>query len=274
MGFVGGVEPGGRGRRPTAMTITLSRRSFVILVVAAAAMVAAYLLGAARPSVANAAPATTTVLAATSTPTATGGITVTGSGTVKGTPDTLTVSLSTTATGATIDAALAEATQAQNAVIAALKKNGVADKDLQTSNFSIQPNYTNKGLPSGYVVTEGVSAKIHGLAKAGGTLNAAVQAGGDNVRVDGVYVNIDDTDPLKGGARTAAVADAKQRAEQYAQASGRELGQVQSISEQTSYTPTPYAYDRVSASAASAAVPIQAGTQDVSVTGTVVYAFA
>jgi uncharacterized protein YggE len=258
------------------MTITLSRRSFVILVVAAAAMVAAYLLGAARPSVANAAPAATTVLAASSSPTTTGGITVTGTGTVKGTPDTLTVSLSTTATGSTIDAALAEATKAQNAVIAALKKNGVADKDLQTSNFSIQPNYTNKGLPSGYVVAEGVSAKIHGLAKAGGRLNSAVQAGGDNVRVDGVYVNIDDTDPLKGGARTAAVADAKQRAEQYAQASGRELGQVQSISEQTSYTPTPYAYDRVSATAsgAAAAVPVQAGAQDVSVTVTVVYAFA
>jgi uncharacterized protein len=255
------------------MTITSSRRSFVILAVAAAAMVAAYLLGAARPSVANAAPAST-VLATTGTPTATGGITVTGTGTVKGTPDTLTVSLSTTATGSTIDAALADATKAQNAVIGALKRNGVADKDLQTSNFSIQPDYTNKGLPSGYVVTEGVSAKIHGLAKAGATLTAAVQAGGDNVRVDGVYVNIDDTDPLKGDARTAAVADAKQRAEQYAQASGRELGQVQSISEQSSYTPTPYAYDRTSATAASAAVPVQAGTQDVSVTVTVVYAFA
>ena len=257
------------------MTITLSRRTFVILVVAAAALVAAYLLGAARPSVANAAPAaTTTVLTAATSPAPTGGITVTGTGTVTGTPDTLTVSMSTTATAATIDAALADASKAQNAVIASLKKSGVADKDLQTSNFSIQPNYTSKGLPSGYVVTEGVTAKIHGLSKAGATLNAAVQAGGDNVRVDGVYVNIDDTDPLKGDARAAAVADAKAHAEQYAKAAGRDIGQVQSISEQASYTPTPYAYDRAVATAGSTAMPVQAGTQDVTVTVTVVYAFA
>ena len=258
------------------MTVTLSRRSLVTIVVVAAALVAAFLLGSIRPSVASAEPASgTTLLAATGTSSTSGGITVTGTGTVTGTPDTLSVSLSTTATAASIDDALASATKAQNAVIASLKKSGVADKDLQTSNFSVQPNYTNKGLPSGYVVNEGVTAKIHGLKNAGATLNAAVRAGGDNVRVDSVYVSIDDTDPLKGDARAAAVADAKQHAEQYAAAAGRSLGQVQSISEQTSYTPTPYTYDRLAAgSVASAAVPIQAGSQDVTVSITVVYAFA
>jgi uncharacterized protein YggE len=258
------------------MTVTLSRRSFVTIVVVAAALVAAYLLGSIRPSVANAEPAAaTTRLAATGTSATNGGVTVTGTGTVTGTPDTLTVSLSTTATASSIDTALANATKSQNAVIASLKKSGVADKDLQTSNFSISPNYTNKGLPSGYVVNEGVTAKIHGLKNAGATLNAAVQAGGDNVRVDGVYVSIDDTDPLKGDARTAAVADAKQHAQQYAAAAGRSLGEVQSISEQTSYQPSPYAYaSAASGAVASTPVAIQAGSQDVTVTITVVYAFA
>jgi uncharacterized protein len=259
------------------MTVTLSRRSLVSIVVVAAALVAAYLLGSIRPSVAVAEPSSArpaSLLAATGTGSATGGITVTGTGTVTGTPDTLTVSLSTTATAASIDDALARATKAQDAVVASLERSGVADKDLQTSNFSIQPNYTNKGLPSGYVVNEGVTAKIHGLAKAGATLNAAVGAGGDKVRVDNVYVSIDDTDPLQGDARAAAVADAKAHAQQYAAAAGRSLGQVQSISEQTSYSPTPYAYDRAMPTAGSAAVPIQAGSQDVTVSITVVYAFA
>ncbi len=257
------------------MTITVHRRSFVTIVLVAAALAAAYLLGSLRPSVANAAPATTpSPLAQTTTSATSTGITVTGSGTVKGTPDTLSVSLSTTATASTIDAALADATKAQTAVIDALKKHGVADKDLQTSNFSIQPNYTAKGLPGGYVVTEGVTAKIHGLKNAGATLTAAVQAGGDKVRVDGVSVSIDDTDPLKGDARTAAVADAKLRAEQYAQASGRQLGQVQSISEQVAYTPTSYASVDAFSARAQAAVPIQSGSQDVTVDVTVVYSFA
>ena len=151
------------------MTITVTRRTLFAVALVTAALLAAYLLGSARPSAA----ATTTPFAPTGTGSggsATTGITVTGSGTVTGTPDTLTVSMSATATGKTIDAALATANKAQAAVIFALKSHGVADKDLQTSNVSIQPNYTSKGLPSGYVVNKGVTVKIHGLSKAGTTL--------------------------------------------------------------------------------------------------------
>lgn len=257
------------------MTLTLGRRTLVTIVVVAAALVAAYLLGSVRPSVANAAPAANNALPAATGSGSTEGITVVGTGKVTGTPDTLTVSLSTTATASSIDDALATATKAQNAVIASLKASGVADKDLQTSNFSIQPNYTSKGLPSGYVVSEGVTAKIHGLSKAGTTLNDAVKAGGNNVRVDGVSVSIDDTDPLTADARTSAVADAKQHAQAYAAAAGRTLGAVQSITEQTSTSPVPY-YGYAASATAGTAMPvaIQAGSQDVSVSVTVVYAFA
>ena len=178
------------------MTITVNRRSILTVALVTLLLLAAYLLGSARPSVAAAA---TAAPFATGTPST--GITVTGNGTVTGTPDTLTVSMSATATGKTIDEALTKANKAQAAVIFALKNQGVAAKDLQTSNFSIQPNYSPKGLPSGYVVNEGVTAKIHGLGKAGAILTAAVAAGGDAVRVDNVYVAIDDTDPLKGDRR-------------------------------------------------------------------------
>jgi uncharacterized protein YggE len=256
------------------MTITLNRRSLLPLVLVALCLVAAYLLGSARPSVANAASVTPRT---TSADPASTGITVTGSGTVKGTPDTLSVSLSVTSTASTIDAALARASKAQAAVVASLKAHGVAAADLQTSNLSISPNYTSKGLPSGYRVDEGVTAKLHGLAKAGKTLGAAVAAGGDAVRVDGIWISIDDADPLKGDARAAAISDARNRAEQYASAAGRHVGEVASISEVVT-TPVPYAMDRLAyaqpASLSAASIPIQAGSQDVTVQVTVVYAMA
>ncbi len=254
------------------MTITLNRRLLVplVLVLVALALVAAYLLGAARPGAANTV-ALTPIAAQTNASSA--GVTVAGSGTVKGTPDTLTVSLSVSSTAPSIDAALASANKASAAVVAALKSHGVGDADLQTSNLSIQPAYTSKGRPSGYRVDEGVVAKLHGLTKAGATLNAAVAAGGNLVRVDGVWVSIDDTDPLKGDARAAAITDARNRAEQYAKAAGRQLGAVQSISEVVSTAPMYSAQYLPAASPGLSQTSIQAGSQDVTVNVTVVYAF-
>lgn len=260
------------GLRRSGMTITVTRRTILAVALVTVALFAAYLLGSgSRPSAA----ATTTPFATASAPSGTTtGITVTGKGTVTGTPDTLTVSMSATATGKTIDVALAKANKAQNAVLFALKAAGVDAKDIQTSNVSIQPNYTSKGLPSGYVVNEGITVKLHGLSKAGTTLSAAVAAGGDDVRVDSVYVAIDDTDPLKGEARASAVADAKQRAEQYAAAAGVKVGAVQSITEVVTSSAYPYAMPQAYDARATGAIPIQAGSQDVSVNVTITYAVA
>jgi uncharacterized protein len=260
------------------MTITLNGRKLAFFAIAALGILAAYLIGTSRSSVAQAA-ATTSLPAATSTATtaqsgSSDGITVTGTGKVTGTPDTLRISLAVTATAANIDDALASANKTMRAVQKSLTASGVDAKDMQTANLSIQPNYSNKGAPDGYVVSENLSATIRDLAKAGATLTAAVEAGGNGVRVDGVSVALDDTSGLVGGARTSAMDDAKTKAAQYAQAAGRTLGQVVSISEVVS-TPYPMAYDaqRIYATAGSSAVPIQAGTQDVSVQVTVVYAF-
>jgi uncharacterized protein YggE len=255
------------------MTITVNGRRVAATALAAVALLAAYLLGSVRPGVAGA--ATTAAGVATATAPATdAGITVTGSGKVTGTPDTLRISLSVTATATTIDAALASANRSARAVQSALTAAGVAAKDLQTSGLSIQPNYTAKGAPSGYRVDESVRAALRDMAKAGATLSAAVHAGGDAVRVDGVSVALEDTGALVAGARTAAVEDARARAKQYARAAGRSLGEVRSISEVVQQ-PTPLPYDgRYAAEAISAAVPIQPGSQDVTVQVTVVYALA
>ena len=257
------------------MTRTVNRRTLALGVITALALLVAYLLGSGLSSVATA--ATTYTPAASTTPTvslASAGITVTGSGKVTGTPDTLHISLSVTASAANIDDALASANKTAKAVQDSLKAHGVKAEDMQTSGMSIQPNYTSKGEPSGYRVDENLTASLHDLSKAGVTLSAAVNAGGDNVRVDGVSVALDDTSGLVAGARTSAIDSAKTKATQYAEASGRALGEVVSISEVVQ-SPNPVVYGGAyAARALDQAVPIQAGTADVVVEVTVVYSFA
>jgi len=251
------------------MTITVNSRTIAITVVAALAILAAYLIGSARPSVAGAATPSTGSPADT-------GITVTGTGKVTGSPDTLRISLSVTATSQDVDTALASANKSAKAVQDAFLGKGVDKKDLQTSNVSIQPNYNSKGAPSGYAVTESMTASVRDLTKAGATLAAAVAAGGNAVRVDAVSFALEDTSGLVSGARKGAVDDAKAKAEQYAAAAGRSLGAVQSISEVVT-SPTPQYMDGplyARATANVALVPLQAGSQDLSVQVTVVYALS
>jgi len=100
------------------------------------------------------------------------------------------------------------------------------------------------------------------------------EAGGNAVQVNGISLDLEDNGKLLSTARDRAVANAKTKAEQYAKASGRDLGAVVSISETIS-DPPPVAYDvRAMASKDSASpVPIQPGSENVGVTVTVVYAF-
>jgi uncharacterized protein YggE len=259
------------------MTITVTRRSLPLLALAALGILVAYVLGTSRTSVAQAAvglPAAIprVVPAASSGTTASSGITVTGTGKVTGTPDTLRLSLAISTTADNIDDALRAANARMADVQKSLRDHGVKAEDLQTSGLSIQPNYTSSGTPSGYAVSENLTAVVHDLGKAGATLSAAVDAGGNAVRIDGVSVALDDSSGLMGGARAAAITDARTKAEQYAAAAGRQLGPVESISEDTVSSPSPM-YDARTASVAGA-VPIQAGTQDVSVQVTVVFAVA
>jgi uncharacterized protein YggE len=252
------------------MTITVNGRTVAITAVTALTILAAYLLGTARPSVAGAAPATSM---GTSASTADTGITVTGTGKVTGTPDTLRVSLSVTARNPDVDTALASANKSAKAVQDALLAKGVAAKDLKTSDVSIQ-RYTSKSQPSGYVVYESMTASVRDLAKAGAVLSAAVAAGGNAVRIDGVSISLEDTSGLVADARKGAIDDAKAKAEQYAAAAGRSVGEVQSISEVVRSPNPQYMGDYAVSARALGSVPIQAGSQDVEVQVTVVYALA
>jgi len=206
--------------------------------------------------------------AAAATP---GTITVTGNGAVTGTPDELQLSLEAHAQAASVSVALDSANQAMTAVRDALTAGHVAPADLQTSGMSVQPQYNQQDAIIGYTVSESLTAELHHLATAGQTITDAVEAGGNAVTVDDVSLDLtDQAATLMARARANAIIDARDQAEEYAQAAGTRLGRVLSISTTGSDTvPSPVIPG--ASFAHRSAVPISAGTQKVTSSVFVVY---
>src|SRR5262245_1853342 len=196
----------------------------------------------------------------------------TGTARVRGTPDVLTVSLGVTSRGKTVGEALDRNNAGARKVIQVLLDGGVDKKDLQTSNFSIGPIYgDNANDIQGYQVSNVVVAQLHDLDKAGGLLDKAVQAGGDDVVLRGVSFDIDDTSDLVAAARADAVKRARNQAEQLASAAGVQLGDGLTISEKSQdQGPVLPALDATAARATSS-VPIQTGSQELTVQVSVVF---
>jgi uncharacterized protein YggE len=201
-----------------------------------------------------------------------GRITVTGTGTVTGTPNQLVLSMSVQVNGGSVGAALAQANDATDRVTAALRGLGVPTADIQTSGLSIYPSYSDRSqVPTGYQVTESLAATLKQLDKAGQQIQAAADAGGNAITVSNVSLNLTDDGPLLAVARANAMKDARVKAEQFARAAGEQLGHLISVTPVGSSGP-PVLSPAQSASAGSAAVPISPGSQQVSVSVTVVYA--
>lgn len=199
------------------------------------------------------------------------GVIVSGLGKVSGTPDVLRVQLGVEVRRADVSAALRDANAVQNKVREAVRRNGVEPKDMQTSDVSLYPSYTSKGVPNGYTVSESLTIKLRNLARAGKTIGEAVTAGGNAARLQGVSFALEDNAKLLEQARDAAYGEAKAKAERYAQLSGRSLGQVELVSEQVPQgdQPMPYARSLASAPAGDSSVPLDAGQSQVSVSVTV-----
>jgi uncharacterized protein len=201
-----------------------------------------------------------------------GRITVTGTGTATGTPNQLVVSMGVQVSSGSVSAALDAANQVVSQVTAALTGQGVATADVQTSGLSIYPNYQpGSPVPVSYQVTESLTATLNEISAAGGQIEDAVRAGGNAITVDGVSLNLTDDGPLFAAARASAMRDARAKAEQFARAAGQPLGEVLSITPDSSSSPPVFAPNSA-ASAGSATVPISPGSQQVSVSVTVVYA--
>jgi uncharacterized protein YggE len=182
---------------------------------------------------------------------------------------TVTVGVQTTAAHAT-DALKQNGVKA-SALIAALKNDGVADKDIQTSQLSVSPHTNGSNTITGYDVTNSVTAKVRDISKAGQVIDDALGGVGDAGRLQGVFFSIDDNSALLAQARQQAVATARKQAEQLAAAAGVKLGGLRSVTEDSG----PIAMNRSTMDAAPAgSTPIQPGTQENFVQVTVVWDIA
>ena len=243
----------------------------IAAVLAVLVLLAAYVLGSIGHG------GTTPAAAATPAVDKSPGISVTGVGEVSGTPDVLRLDMSSEARASSVDAALAKASAAMRDVIRALRDGGVAAKDVRTAGLSVYPDYSYDGSQqriTGYIATESLSATLRDLDKAGQLVKRAVAAGRDTARVDGLQLDLEGDSELLVQARKQAFAEAKAKAETYAEAAGRGLDAVSSVSEQVdSSGPQPLSYRAMDVAAAKA-VPIEAGSQKVSVSVKVVWSFA
>jgi len=201
-------------------------------------------------------------------------ITVTGDGKVKVKPDTASLSVGVQATATTATEALNQANTSAAALIEALKGARVSDNDITTSGLSIYPQYSSANTITGYQASNNVSVTVRDIAQTGPVIDAAAAAAGNNITVGGVSFYVDDTEALIGAARADAINNAEKRAGEYAAAAGVTVGGVMQISEVSISNPIPQFYPAAAADASvssAAPTPIQPGTQDLTVSVTVVY---
>jgi uncharacterized protein YggE len=201
-------------------------------------------------------------------------IVATGTARVRGTPDVLTVTLGVNTRGHSVGEALDRNNSAARKVIAVLYDGGVDKKDVQTTNFSINPIYgDNANDIEGYMVSNLVVAQLRELDKAGSILDKAAEAGGNDAVVRGVSFDIDDTSDLIATARADAVKRARNQAEQLAAAAGVQLGDVLTISESSrDYGPVTTAPSAGSDEAvAQMRVALESGSEELTVQVSVVF---
>lgn len=184
-------------------------------------------------------------------------------------PDIATIRAGVVSQAPTAAAALADNAQRMARVLAALKRGGIAARDIATANVGLSPQYRyTDGQPpalTGYQATNTVSVRFRDVAKAGGVLDTLVAQGAN--QIDGPNLSIDKPDAALDEARTDAVKQARTRADLYAAAAGMKVVRVISIAEagQNAGGPTPPVRFRVQR-AADAQTSIAPGEQDVTVT--------
>jgi len=197
-----------------------------------------------------------------------GTISVTGNGSVETEPDTATTSFGVIAQGATAREAMASNSDAMTKVIDALKRAGIAAKDLQTQYVSLDPRYDNEGRTIvGYNASNTVSAIVRKLSDVGAVIDAGIAAGANNV--SGPSLTRGDRDKLYRDALERAVADAKAKADVLAREAGVSVGAVQSLTESPQGGgPMPVTF---AAARAVVGTPIETGTTSITATVRVVF---
>jgi uncharacterized protein len=197
-------------------------------------------------------------------------VTVTGSGDVSLAPDVADVTLGVSVTKPTVAEAQSAAATAMNAVVAAIKKNGVADKDIVTVNLSLGAVYDYSNSTQrlvGYQFTNTVRVAVRSLKTIAAVVDDSVAAGATTI--SGISFRLGDPKTVEAQARQLAMNDARAKADALAAAAGVAVKGVASITESSS-SPVTY-YPAADKAAAGASTPIQTGTTDVTINVTVSY---
>ncbi len=200
-------------------------------------------------------------------------VSVTGTGKVTYVPDLVHVAVGVSSDAKTASEAWQKNEQVVQKLFEVLKTYGIDPKDMKTTGLNVSPRYVNHKDREpelvGYTASYNLSVTVRKLAEAGRVVDALVENGAN--RNMSLAFGHSDIDRMMDEARTKAAADARKKAELYVTASGASLGQVLSISEGQAFAPQ---YFTLEARAASGLkdLPIAAGTQDLTVNITVVYA--
>ncbi len=199
-------------------------------------------------------------------------ITVTGEGVVEAAPDIATISLGVTTEGKTAVEAMAANSAALTAVLDRLRAAGIEERDLQTSNLTLNPNwvgYDSGKAPtiSGYTASNMLTVRVRALASLGTVLDSAITDGANTL--NGVTFGLAEPRPAVDAARKEAVADAVARATLLVEAAGAKLGKVVSIAESGGFA-QPMPMFRMEASADSA-VPVAGGEVGLTASVTMVF---
>ena len=207
-------------------------------------------------------------------------LTVQGNGVATGTPDQLTLVTEVDVTESSAEAALAADDSQAAAVEHALVSDGVASKNIQTTNLSIQPNYStvnNTVTLTGYSVSDTVTANFGApFSNAGKAIDDITAIAGNDVRIDNLSFAFADPRALEDQARTDAVGQAVSHAASMAAAAGEKLGAICSVTDNTAVQSYNLQYTRnvpyASSASGAPATPLRPGSQQETDQVTVVYA--
>jgi uncharacterized protein YggE len=198
-------------------------------------------------------------------------MTISADGTVKVEPDAVRINASISIVGASSKVAMSSVATSAAAVRSAFLTNGVAAKDISTQSVTIYPEYQytqDKGsVLTGYRATQNFVVIIRNAGTAGVVVDAIVNAGGDNLQLNGVTPFVLDSTKSTLSARAAAVKNAKAKASSYASLLGIKLGKVNYLIENSS--PVFYPPTMSAAKDAAGGTQIDLGLQDVTVSITI-----
>jgi uncharacterized protein YggE len=208
----------------------------------------------------------------TTTPIAGTTLDISATGTSTRTPDLMVIGAGVVTQANKAGEAMRTNATAMTATVAALKRAGIADRDIQTQSINLQPQYRyGDNVPpvlTGYQASNRVSVRLRDLKNAGSVLDALIAAGAN--QIDGPTLSVDHPEAALDEARAKALTTARTRAELYAKAAGLTVRRIVRISESDGSSP-PIVRPQAMSLRKADSTPVEAGEQELSVTLSVVF---